>query len=993
MNILRAHIFGFGHWVDTTIDFPAGPFLCIYGENESGKSTLRQFILFMLFGFPPKKRAFYYPKSSSRMGGRLTVIDEKYGEFTIERMDQVRNGAATCELANGDTHDEAWLKQRMNGMTLSTYEAIFSFSALDLTQIKSMKEADLGDVLLGIGLTGASSIYDIEKKLENQMGDLFKPTGKKPHINQQLQALEEHAQKMSEHRQFEETYRDKIQHLNQLNEDISNIQTELKTKEATRRFKEKQFNALSLLHDYDHCQRELARYPEDVSFPENGIVRFEKLQDQRLPLKGEWAVLQDTEATIKQTITELKQRQHTEDVFNQVNDLIEQLQKNRERSYQIQTLDNTLDKLNREQQSALNALNIGLQQDALATIFLPFSIEKAWQHLKHTQEQLDLDMMRLKDQYATLTRERDELLIEARRLNSQLLDEQTANDVRRKLYEDDEEHTRQKLAEQRDKQHTTWQRLKKQREKRLTVTMTVAIALAILSGVAGFILSNEALLIVAAVSIMFGISQFIIGKRSIKDMVSMFATQDDHTDVIKLNETERDKLSAQLAIHDQATQDLQAIDKQTRTVNLRLMRCEDDFHGLEVKKDQLAKDIEDHIKTHPYLADVDVIYWPDLFQSLRHLVRRQEEISHFINERRHLQSERDVVVEQVRDFYHQQGMEYPETEVLESLTRLLEEQRNIQSQLMTYQQSLDDNHQAQLTVQRQIQTYENEMMHLFDQAHAKDENEFWQRADVYEAVNQLKEQSSKIEEQLISRFSEQDYTYMVKEANRDGGVLKQKLEQLDIAREELETSLEAKRSEYARHVAELDRMESDTDFSMLQHRFNMEVDALHKEAKKWAVLKTAKSVLEEAKRTFREKYMDKVMEQAAQYFALLTDERYSQIHPPHEQSGFRVEREDGVRFSVNELSQGTVDQLYIALRLGIGRIMSEAHRVPYMIDDAFVHFDDDRTKRMLSILETQSTDQQMIVLTCKKNIVQTVEKDKTVFLGESVRINASLVIK
>src|SRR5690625_7828934 len=73
LKLMRATIYGFGSWVDDTVDFSGDSYICIYGENESGKSTLQHFILFMLFGLPPKMRSFYRPKSSSKLGGRLTL--------------------------------------------------------------------------------------------------------------------------------------------------------------------------------------------------------------------------------------------------------------------------------------------------------------------------------------------------------------------------------------------------------------------------------------------------------------------------------------------------------------------------------------------------------------------------------------------------------------------------------------------------------------------------------------------------------------------------------------------------------------------------------------------------------------------------------------------------------------------------------------------------------------------------------------------------------
>src|SRR5699024_7520759 len=103
---------------------------------------------------------------------------------------------------------EDWLKKRLHGMTYQTYHSIFSFSAEDLYGIQTMSEADLGEVLLGIGLTGSKNIFAIEKELDNQMGALFKPFGKKPVMNQQLKKLDGLTQQLTRHKNDETLYRD-----------------------------------------------------------------------------------------------------------------------------------------------------------------------------------------------------------------------------------------------------------------------------------------------------------------------------------------------------------------------------------------------------------------------------------------------------------------------------------------------------------------------------------------------------------------------------------------------------------------------------------------------------------------------------------------------------------------------------------------------------------------------------------------------------------------
>jgi len=202
MKFIRAHIFGFGKWVDTTFDFTSSSFLTYFGENESGKSTLQQFLSYMLFGLPPRQRQFFQPKHSSRFGGTLRIESALHGEFTIERTAH----EFACYLQNGDIKDEAWLHEALHGLTRETYESIYSFSALDLSEIQQMKVQQLNQVLFSVGLTGSTNIYQMEKDLDTQIGQLYKVKGWKSQLNEQLKTVQKKHEQLLKLEKVEHAY-------------------------------------------------------------------------------------------------------------------------------------------------------------------------------------------------------------------------------------------------------------------------------------------------------------------------------------------------------------------------------------------------------------------------------------------------------------------------------------------------------------------------------------------------------------------------------------------------------------------------------------------------------------------------------------------------------------------------------------------------------------------------------------------------------------------
>jgi uncharacterized protein YhaN len=61
-------------------------------------------------------------------------------------------------------------------------------------------------------------------------------------------------------------------------------------------------------------------------------------------------------------------------------------------------------------------------------------------------------------------------------------------------------------------------------------------------------------------------------------------------------------------------------------------------------------------------------------------------------------------------------------------------------------------------------------------------------------------------------------------------------------------------------------------------------------------------------------------------------------------------------------SDGTVDQLYLALRLAVAQELTPD--APLVLDDALVRFDDERLKAAVEILKAISRQKQVILFTC-----------------------------
>jgi len=96
----------------------------------------------------------------------------------------------------------------------------------------------------------------------------------------------------------------------------------------------------------------------------------------------------------------------------------------------------------------------------------------------------------------------------------------------------------------------------------------------------------------------------------------------------------------------------------------------------------------------------------------------------------------------------------------------------------------------------------------------------------------------------------------------------------------------------------------------------------------------------------------------------VTAGRYRRVQVDDQDLSLRVfapERGDWV--DVSSLSQGTLDTVYLAARIGLVRLVTGDRRPPLVLDDPFVTLDDERAKRALELLRDVSADFQVIYLT------------------------------
>ena len=92
-----------------------------------------------------------------------------------------------------------------------------------------------------------------------------------------------------------------------------------------------------------------------------------------------------------------------------------------------------------------------------------------------------------------------------------------------------------------------------------------------------------------------------------------------------------------------------------------------------------------------------------------------------------------------------------------------------------------------------------------------------------------------------------------------------------------------------------------------------------------------------------------------------------------DEEGIKIENESGSYISIDRLSIGTIDMIYLALRLSAAKSISD-EKIPIILDEAFAYYDKNRMKNILRYLNNNNN--QVIIFTCTNREIKVLEEEK-----------------
>ncbi|MFP4049758.1 MAG: ATP-binding protein, partial [Desulfovermiculus sp.] len=196
--------------------------------------------------------------------------------------------------------------------------------------------------------------------------------------------------------------------------------------------------------------------------------------------------------------------------------------------------------------------------------------------------------------------------------------------------------------------------------------------------------------------------------------------------------------------------------------------------------------------------------------------------------------------------------------------------------------------------------------------------------------------------------------------------------------QDLEEQLEEQNKTFGQVRHEFACMDGSDQAAQKAEEAQQELASIRRQAERFTRLRLASLVLEEAIERYRTENQDPVLALAGQYFRELTLGSFSSLRTDVDDRGEQVIvglRGDADRVQVQGMSDGTRDQLYLALRLAsLEYRLEKSEPMPFIVDDILVNFDEERTRAALQAMARLGEKNQVLVFSHHRQVADAVRE-------------------
>jgi len=1024
MRIESLHPEGFGHFAGQEIGPFTSPLTVIHGHNEAGKSTLLAFIRTILFGFPAQNRAKHYPPlAGGRHGGRITLLDDDDRRYVVERIEAPGSQTLRITLPDGSqSNDEAVLRGLLGNAQRQVFESVFAFGLLDLQKLDAFDKSDLAQQIYAAGI-GAANLPAVQDSLTRDAEKIFKQRGH----NQAAVALIDDLRTV-------EAEIDRLQgesaEYAAKSEELRSLQCELAASDRASAGLAAQLAEFELLarawDDWiarDDLIRHLDQLPEYRGFPSDAVGRL----DQSL---RDVADADEACKRLSASLDSLRERAAApipgeplldaaalaEDVRRQRGSLEHSITDLPKRQAELESLESRVT-------TATRQLGPGWDEPSVVAFDVSVPVRDAieqWSERLRAGVQAEHDA-RGRDELALATLTEAAARFERANAEFEAVPAPTLSATAIAARRDLVRSARSRLAEL---VAASGQRVALQAQQVILEARQPAparsngyLAPAMLAGAAavataglGIFAGGAALVAgLAFALVLLGAAVWLIrtgsanaapvavGLREVPGLREATAAEERAAAELgrlaaslqcepvadAFDGAERDlaeqatKLeryeSAVAALEEAAEDRDRAASRRDETARLAASAADALEAARAAWRDWLASHgLEPNLS--PTTALVLVGQLDALQQQIAGLATLRDRVAKIEADIRR-ETARVAEFAAVVGFRFDGANPHSTLRAADELLRRFDAAREAAARRASLEDQAAEREHDHEAASRRLAAAQSALAGLLDSCGATDPADLRARAAIHEERRTLADALASRElalrthsgpgeayDRLLRRLSESDIAAI--ELQRDT---------LRARKAELAERAAAARSELGAVQLRLEQLATDDRSSSLRAQRAVIIEQLRGHAENWSRLTIARALLDRARSRFERERQPAVIKEAGQYFAAMTRSRYSGVFVPIGSSSVEALPADGGEPRLpQQLSQGTQEQLYLAMRFGlVEHFARQASTLPVVVDEVLVNFDPDRAHAAACGFSRLARKHQVVVFTCHPWVVDT----------------------
>lgn len=434
------------------------------------------------------------------------------------------------------------------------------------------------------------------------------------------------------------------------------------------------------------------------------------------------------------------------------------------------------------------------------------------------------------------------------------------------------------------------------------------------------------------------------------------------------------------------TASLQKLELQLKGATEARRQAEDDLRSWEVAWAAAVDGLGLGAEPHPELALATMEKLEELFGKLKEADNAHKRIYGMEKDEERFTA---AVTQLAQRIALDVGEQSP-AEVTQSLVRRLGKAREDAASLQKLRARIRELEGEVAEARQDIQLAEESLAALRVEAGVSTDEEL---GPVVERSQQRRQMASRLEtlgQQLHQSGEGHGIDELEKEAEElDADQVGDELSQLDTRLSELASERDAQRDHRQALLVRIQALDGSSKAAEAAERAEQLLAGIIPDAEQYLRFTIARLILEEQMERYRQENQTPVLRRAGELFAKLTLGSFSGLRDEIDDKGkpeLRGVRPDKNEVKVDGMSDGTRDQLFLALRLATIELQRDKQDpLPFVVDDILVGFDDERSKACLEVLAELAEKTQVLVFTHHSMVAQAANelgKEKGVFVHE-----------